>query len=380
MRAAVLGLVVFSGGCSFSASTGNTPGDGTALDSNGDGPPGCTSYSVLFDSCTQTPAGTTELTLAGMNSYNTSNHVLTTPGGALMPAHLVIDGGAGPVDVVFLSSFTLAEGATLRALGERGFMIAASGPVQIDGTLESIGPGAGSRTDAVCLTSTGSKGVNNTGGGGGGGGGGFQGAGGGGSKGDDDGNQVLGGPGGVMLARPAGPTGGCDGGAGGAANGGSGAGGDGGGAVVISSGTSIAISATGKLNVGGSGGRGGGGNGRGGGGGGSGGMILLESANVMVRGVLAANGGGGGEGNTTGNPGLSGLASADPAPGGIDGDGNGGDGAPGSAGAVLIGTTSSDAQNGGGGGGGGGAGYIAIRCPLPMITSSTISPPYMPWP
>ncbi len=379
MRAAVLGLVVVGGGCGFSASTGNAPGDGTRLDASDDGG-GCASYSLLFDSCTQPPGGTTEMTLAGTNSYNTTTHVLTTPTGTQMPMHLVIEGGAGPVDIVFVSSFTLAEGATFRALGERAFMIAASGLVQIDGTLESIGPGAGSRTDAVCLTSTGSKGINNTGGGGGGGGGGFQGKGGDGSKGDDDGNQVSGGVGGVMIARPAGPTGGCDGGAGGAANGGSGSGGDGGGAVVISSGTSIEISATGKLNVGGGGGRPGGGSGRGAGGGGSGGMILLESASVKVRGVLAANGGGGGEGNTTGNPGSPGLASADPAPGGIDGDGNGGDGAFGSAGAAVAGITSNDAQNGGGGGGGGGAGYIAIRCPLPVTTSSTISPPYMPWP
>jgi len=94
--------------------------------------------------------------------------------------------------------------------------------------------------------------------------------------------------------------------------------------------------------------------------------ILLEGADVVVYGTLAANGGGGGAGYQS-NPGyhgnvaesgLAGYLSADPAPGGT-GSGIGGSGGSGSAGTTFDGAGGNNNQNGGGGGGG--AGRIRIN-------------------
>ena len=379
MRAALLGVAL--AGCGFSttpATVDGAPDDGTGSEA----PPGdttCASYASLVDTCADTPAGTTALILpAGMHTYSTSNGELTIGGVTSTPPHLVIAGAAGPIDVLFVSSIELAAGAQLRVFGSRALLIAASGTVQIDGGIDSIGPGAGSRADATCGGSVGSPGTDSNDGGGGGGGGAFQGGGGGGSEGNLDGPARAGGPGGVAIARPTGPTGGCDGGRGGRAMSTSGEGGDGGGAIVIASGASITVGVTGVINVGGSGGRGGGVNGGGGGGGGSGGMILVEAPLVSIGGVLAANGGGGGEGNF-GMAGQAGLAAAIAARGGAAQDSGGGDGAAGGAGATLGGVTATERRNGGGGGGGGGVGYIGIRS-ASATTTGTISPAFAPWP
>lgn len=365
---------------------GGNPDAGDAMSPDGDGPIACVSYSSLFDTCAA-PASNEALTLTpGMWTYNTDTHVLSNGVIALEPTSKVIDATAGPIDVIFVASFTLPDGATLRAIGpiaRRPFGIAASGPVQIDGVLDVSSDGAGARSDAACGALFGTAGESNNGGAGGGGGGAFQGAGGGGSDGNADaGLQSQGGAGGTPIGtRPASPIGGCDGGrGGGTATTLGGDGGNGGGAVYVASGTSISVGASGVIDANGRGGFAGGNNGDAGGGGGSGGMILVESTVVTIAGIVVANGGGGGEGNTNGNPGETGRRTGDRASGGRDGDDNGGDGGDGGARTNLDGVTTDDLRNGGGGGGGGGAGFIAIGCPAPATNGATISPAFAPWP
>lgn len=340
----------------------------------------CTTFSTQVDTCIIPTNGNMPLTLTGNNVYDTATHELRR-GSTLIPtANATVTTSTGTIDVIYTSDFTLSANATLEGRGPLPLAIVASGNVQIDGTLDLVGPGSGSRTDVACGMSVGTKGENSNQGAGGGGGGAFQGDGGDGSDGNLDGQRHDGGPGGKKLAAPpTGLMGGCDGGDGGDANGDGPQAGDGGGAILIAAGTSITISANGVINAGGGGGNRGGGNGRGGSGGGSGGMILLESTSVTIAGVLAANGGGGGEGNTTGDNGDDGQPSATPASGGSGGDLSGGKGGNGSAGATLNGETTTDVQNGGGGGGGGGAGFIFIRNAAPSV-SGTVSPAFLPWP
>jgi hypothetical protein len=57
---------------------------------------------------------------------------------------------------------------------------------------------------------------------------------------------------------------------------------------------------------------------------------------------------------------------------------SGADGAAGSAGAMLDGTTALDFKDGGGGGGGGGAGYIIVRTAMYQPDIPVISPPATP--
>jgi hypothetical protein len=369
-------------GCSFQH--GNPPsgtGDGS-IDAV-DGEVRC-SYSSLFDTCT-TMMGTTGLTLTpGDWTYNTDTHVLTFEGNEMpTPPSMVIDAAAGPIDILFVSSFTLQAGATLRPTSpnlHRAFGVASTGPIEIIGIINGADAGAGARVDADCGASTGKPGDDLATGGGGGGGGAFAGKGGDGSKGNADGTNSNGGAGGTAIAaRPMSPIGGCDGGPGGDGSGSGGEGGDGGGAVYLASATSISIS--GVIDVGGGFGARGGNNADAGGGGGAGGMILIESKLVLVSGVMVANGGGGGEGNTNGVDGESGRRDALRAKGGSLGDANGGDGADGGARGNLDGASTTDLQNGGGGGGGGGAGFVAIACSAPMVAGSAItSPQFAAWP
>lgn len=390
MRARVLAYVLVAG-CGFEhGMLGNHGGDDVLpIDApDVDAPDGdmhCTSYSTIFDTCTQM-TGTDAVTLGpGTWTYSTDSHMLTGPT-AITLSHTVIDAAAGPLDVVFVASFTVQDGATLRVTGlvsDRGLGIAATGAVQIDGIVDLSANGAGARDDIKCGGLVGKKGTNGPGGAGGGGGAAFQGAGGNGSQGDGDApQQNAGGMGGTAIpTRPASPIGGCDGGPGGDAgitNGGEG--GDGGGAIYIASATSIAVGMHGVIDVGGEGGHEGGSNGDGGGGGGSGGMILLESPSVTVAGTLAANGGGGGEGNTNGIAGENGQRAKQRAAGGKGGDPNGGDGGDGGADSALDGDSTTDLRDGGGGGGGGAVGFIAIACPAPSTNGSTISPKYAAWP
>jgi hypothetical protein len=375
MRAALPWLLAI--GCGFSPGAGaiDAPTDPDATDR----PDGCHSFSSQLDTCAITPYGGALVITGPVATYDTSTGTLTDDGVVSHPAHRIVAGPAGMIDVLLVDSFEIAAGAELRVTGTRAFGVVSPGVIEIEGLADLVGPAAGSRTDALCAASAGMKGMNDNGGAGGGGGGGFQGAGGMGGPGDRDNGSSRGGDAGVMIALPAGPIGGCDGGPGGDdSNTQGGAAGDGGGAVLLASGTSITIGAAGVINVGGGGGSRGGDLDDGGGGGGSGGMMLLESKLVIVHGVLAANGGGGGEG-AGGDPGQAGQASASAAQGGSN-DPVGGDGASGGALGSQMGGTAIDLQDGGGGGGGGGVGYIAIACPAPMTGSGTISPAFTPWP
>lgn len=398
MRAILL-VTAVAGGCSFApAATKDSNGEplDAAVDAQSDGPKTdsapCVSYSKLFDTCAVNRAGTSDLAVAENATYNTDQHTLVLSSGTtLYPAHKVVTTGTGEMDVLAVGAFSLATTATLRVQGSIPFGIAATGDVQIDGTIDASQGGSGVRSGAVCGTAKGSNGC------GaklacGGGGGGFHGVGGAGrSSGNSEGSSsVLGGAGGSSSGRPAALLGGCSGG-----NGGSGAGavggigGAGGGAVAIA--TAKALHVKGAVNVGGAGGSGGqfgaDGNAGGGGGGGSGGMIVVECKSLTLTGAIVANGGGGGEGAsepsngnppTNGNPGEAGRAAATRASGG-DGNGNSGNGGAGGAGLANGGVLAAGPDKGGGGGGGGGTGYIAIACG-PVPSTGIISPASAPWP
>jgi hypothetical protein len=331
--------------------------------------------------------GTTGLTLtAGDWTYNTDTHVLALDGNVRSPpTSMVIDAADGPLDIIFVSSFTLEPGATLRPTSptlHRGFGIASTGPILIAGIIDSSDAGAGARVDTDCGMSAGNPGQDLAAGAGGGGGGAFKGKGGNGSKGNSDGTNSTGGTGGTAIAaRPKSPIGGCDGGAGGDGSGTGGAPGDGGGAVYLASGTSITIVASGIIDAGGGFGARGGNNGDGGGGGGSGGMILIESKSITIGGIVVANGGGGGEGNTNGVDGEAGTRTTLPAKGGADGDANGGNGGNGGAELENDGASTTDLESGGGGGGGGATGFVAIGGSVPTIAAGAIiSPAFGAWP
>ncbi|MDQ3371010.1 MAG: hypothetical protein M3680_36795, partial [Myxococcota bacterium] len=188
MRGLVLALVLPA--CGFSANPGQPgdrdggPDDGSGMEQAPDDS-GCTSYSSLFNSCTQTPSGLASLVIpGGEHEYDTGSNALRINGTVTNPPRLVIDGPAGRIAVVFVSSLQVNSDGALRVFGPNALVIASSGDVQLDGTINSIGPGAGSRTDAVCGASTGGRGQNSNTGSGGSGGGGFQGAGGAGGQGN----------------------------------------------------------------------------------------------------------------------------------------------------------------------------------------------------
>lgn len=380
MRVVVV-VVWLVAACGFTPSAATSDGsvaDSRNPDSRHDAAQGCESYSTQLDTCMIGSGANLDLTLSGSNSYNTDTHVLTESSATSSPPHVVVMTSTGPVDVLFVGSFTL--GGTFRITGSNAFGIAAAGGVTIDGTIDLTNAGAGARTDAQCGAATGMAGMQDASGGGGGGGGAFHGNGGGGGQGDSDNGPSTGGDGGTSIARPAGLLGGCDGGKGGDAGGNGGNGGDGGGAIVIAAHDSISV--TGNINVGGGGGHKGNKSDGGGGGGGSGGMILLESATVTISGVLAANGGGGAEGGDTSNDGVAGTTgdvTSTRAPGGSGNANEGGDGGGGGAGSTNDGVTPSQLKKGGGGGGGGGTGYIAIAG-VPITLGSTISPQFASWP
>lgn len=383
------GLVCLLVGCSFDHGQFNGPridGDVTMVDSPLiDGPPGCKTFSTHLDTCTQLLPGE-PLSLTGMNTYDTDTLTLSTENlDIVLPASTIVT-PAGSYVVVFVTSFTLGAGATLRVVGnsnDRPLGIVATEAVSIAGAIDLTSNGAGARDDANCGTQVGMPGQNDGGGGGGGGGGAFAAAGGKGGNGDTDTGASMGGDEGVAIAmRPTQVTGGCDGGAGGDGQTDTkGGAGDGGGAIFIASAVSITI--PGSINASGGGGTGGKGNGGGGGGGGSGGMIVLESKSVSIAGKLAANGGGGGEGadGADGDIGTTGALSAMRAAGGSGDAPEGADGGGGGAGANTAGLAPSQLKKGGGGGGGGGVGFIAIGPSAPLTTGgAVISPAYQAWP
>ncbi len=197
-------------------------------------------------------------------------------------------------------------------------------------------------------------------GGGGGGYGGFGGVG---------GSNALVSAGNVRGASTIAELLGGSGGGGGDSHANSGRGGGGGAAVHLVANGPIMMS-SGGINAGGCGGRAGTGANDGGGGGGSGGAILIEAPTVAIAGTLAVNGGGGGGGNTGANTvGQKGQLSRTTAAGGNAGGGSAG--APGAAGAIVVGFSAS-----GSGGGGGGIGRIRINTRTGTVdrANATLSP------
>jgi hypothetical protein len=282
--------------------------------------------------------------------------------------------------------------------GPRAMVVAASGPVTIDGIVDLSGSTA-LPTGPYLPAAAGAGGEANAAGGGlgagggggymlaprsgGGGGGGFGGPGGAGGAGG-----VTGPPGTAGTAYGAPdlvPLAGGSGGGGGGSDDvmpAGGPGGAGGGALQFVSLTGITISEFAGINAGGKGGRGaaGGTGGGGGGGGGSGGAVLLEAPRIVVAGGIAANGGGGGgaAGPTSMLPAgdgqggrLSDAAAAGGAGSGLGGSGEpGGPGSSGSSGDGADGASSTDYS---GGGGGGGAGRIRLNA-LEFEVAGLLSP------
>ncbi len=250
---------------------------------------------------------------AGTNDSNTSTIFQAT----------TQEDGSG-LGVLSMRNFTLPVGVEVQVTGGIAFAIAATGDVQIDGTLDvgaqGVDPGPGGFAggapgfagEGACGGSLG-QGTNIcpdlcASGGGGGGHGGLGGEGG---AVNYSANLTNGPitygetPGGGLCGSPSLiPLMGGPGGAGGAfaegyANSLPGRGGAGGGAIQISAASSIRIGAQGIITAAGQGGAetiSGGGTG-----GGAGGAILLESPSVLIdsSAILAANGGGGGGGDCT---------------------------------------------------------------------------------
>jgi hypothetical protein len=292
-----------------------------------------------------------------------------------LPYHYqeVTQPGGPKLGVFVVHSLKIDSTATVRVLGADALVIVALDTITIDGHLlgdsadPNKGPGAADQTDNTNVVGLG-------GGGGGagtattsGGGGGYCGAGGVGASlvgASDDAvaGMTFGQP--TLIPLVAGSNGGS----------GFGAGGDGGGAIQLVAAHGITV--TGTVSVGG---RAGGPSGvyqagfasnEQAGGGGSGGAILIESPTVSVSGTLAANGGGGG-GSMEG---ISGIAGATAAAGGVA-DLTHAAGGPGSAGATVVGSAGATLTGAASGGGGGGAGRIRINTTSGAATlAGTISP------
>jgi len=304
--------------------------------------------------------------------------------------------------VLAVSTFFLADDTPIAAYGDRALIILASGPVQIDGSLDfSAGCDLGGGFTARCGGPGGGNGGSPTavlgdgcapGAGGssgspenGGAGGGFASMGG-------NGGDVPG-----KTAPAASPLTSCAdatliplrGGSGGGAGTGSGnsVGGGGGGSLQVTSLTSITVGTSGASSrpmfyMAGAGGEGPGpmAN-RGGGGGGSGGALLLEAPTVtIVDAVVITSGGGGAGGRVINLDGAWGPSDGSPATGGL-GDGGGGAGGNGATPTVTVGVGGASADGSGGGGGGYGrfrvntaAGGFVVP-PVALVTAATSSGP-----
>lgn len=304
-------------------------------------------------------------------------------------------GGGQHVCLIFATSITVSAGATLTVIGGKPLALAATGTVQIDGTIDAGSTVAGRKGPAADDGGCGGFAANpenDTGGAAGGAGGSFAAAGGAGGEGDND--NSLGGDGTASPGQPnpttgtpANVRGGCRGQDGGNEGGGGGSGhggahGSSGGAVWILA--EVAVNVTGAVGVTGAGGEGGETQ-SGGAGAGSGGLIRIAAPVIAISGTLAANGGGGGGGggringnNVSGSPGGNGLIGAAGGDGGqgatccppgtgTELGGRGGVGGSGAAAGPGTGTII------GGGGGGGGAGFIILVGAGTSVTG-TVSP------
>lgn len=278
------------------------------------------------------------------------------------------------------SQLAVTRGATVYATGPNAMVLLVGGDVSIDGVIDvggvpdDLGGGRGPAAGAGGASEEPGQGA----GGGrpgrslgwnedpGAGGGGYGGRGG---KGGDT-TMAPGGSGGTSWGVPelcpllGGSGGGGSGGRGGA----------GGGALQISAAGRLMIGEGGGITAGGRGGQGGqstGGAGSGGGGGGgSGGAVLLEAAEVAIRGGVACNGGGGGAGarstDAPGADGADGTLTAGPGAAGGEGRGSGTSGGAGSDAERIHGAAGINVEPlslDDAGGGGGGAGRIRLQGP-----------------
>jgi hypothetical protein len=335
----------------------------------------CEQFSSLIDACAQ--AFGSALYITGSATYSTDAHVLDVAGMTIMSAHVVVQSGVEPIDIVLADTFAIEPGATLTVVGSNAFGVVAPHAIDIEGLLDASVGGAGSRIAAGCGTQAGTTGITVGDNGAGGGGGGMQGNGGSGLA----TNSAAASAGGVPATCPMSPLGGCPGaGGGGSAELGLSSGGPGGGAVYLASGAGVTVGASGGISAGGGGGTAGALLGGGGGGGGAGGTIMIESATVTVMGTIAANGGGGGgAGGTDLNAapaaGSDAQLGAVGAKGGSSLEGSGGEGGWRDMmdGAPSAGTAKNS------GGGGGGVGYIIVLGTIgPGAGSSSFSPAPLP--
>ncbi len=320
------------------------------------------------------PAGAPALTHTSSSCiFDTDDITGTTPQGphftcaasakVTSPQVVTLSDGREAV-VLPLESLTVPAGVTLKVAGRRPVIIAVSGDVIIHGSITAsagavtawFAGGAPARSmpylPGLCpLDSVLGGGRPGPGSGGG-------------ASVPSSGTAIPGGmPYGADSLIPL--VGGSSGGTGdfGASSGGP----HGGGAIQIVSGTSILVSETASINMGGGAGYDIGGNT--GSGGGSGGAILLEAPLVTIKGILAANGGGGGAGYLSHPQDAS--ASDQPALGGSMGGGM----RAGLGAAASVATGGDSAATGGGGGG---VGRIRINTgcggSLAISTSAIISP------
>ena len=325
-----------------------------------------------FDLCaTQNPAGPIQFT--------TDTVVFTDRDCSLV----LFEPKVGSICVIYATEIDVAGSATVRAVGARPLVLAASGTISVAGAVDvssyrDTGPGAGSDPPACMIERE--PGTDANGASGGYPGGSFGGRGG--AGGNGAGNTVGGIPG-DPIAPPDYPRGGCPGGSSTGPIGGGDCG-SGGGAVWLVAGDQISIASTGRVLAAGGGGRQGFGEGATGGcGGGSGGFLRVAAPTITISGLVMANGGGGSEGsdpNGTGMSGSDGAAPTNPSKGGKGGNAAGGDGGDGAVGTQLEGgpgLSAAAVMGAGGGGGGGGAGAIIFAAEALTTAGATISPPAM---
>lgn len=344
-------------------STDGAAGDRPMRDGSGDAvipPPSCAAGVAGFHPSNvplslSLPSNLPATKLSGTATFDTD--ALTVSGSVdagQWNTMIVTMSGGYEAAVALFDTFTLANGATLQITGMRPLILIANGALEIDGTIIGVrsvsngwyggGPPAPSTAMRAGLCA-----LNVLAGGGGAangsemgaGGGGYCGKGGAGSALPDGGTSSPGGtPYGTATLIP------LAGGASGGSSNGSDITNHGGGAIELVSGSLLTIGDTGIINLGGGGTDPGYGVG-----GGSGGGILLESPAVVVRGILAVNGG---SGSAAGNGGSQpGQPSLQPAAGGGGVAGNGSVGTGINGGDAVLQSVLA--------GGGGGAGRIRIN-------------------
>lgn len=309
-----------------------------------------------------------DLDLGGSATINTNTGEITVGRTALsVRSETMAQPDAPTVRVFIVRSLTAMD---VSVIGKNALAFVSDGDVKIEGVFavsaKARAPGAGAFNDGGCKGSPIVQGINDTYGGASGGGFGSPGGEGGAAR--NSRGSAFGASGGTVTGTPTliPLRGGCDGGGGPSNNG------AGGGAIQIVSRTQIVvhgvIAANGSTDLNSAGGSGGG--------------ILLEAPLVDVAGAVVANGAGGSGGcGCAGSQGEDGQLDVMPAKGGTqctDGLGTGAAGGDGAAGASVatkgLDVPSTDNQACGGGGGGG-VGRIRVNtAPGGQRTSGVYSP------